>query len=149
MSEEMEKKEEKYEEKKEESNETSEREKKYYEKGGLMGDGIFISKKSLWLAAGGALGALAVLGIGKASSKIRPAVVGAVKEGYAFKEWVAGKYERVKEDVEDITAEAKHAYHKDLEATAETVKKEKEILEKVEQAVEKKASRKKAKKEAE
>jgi len=72
-------------------------------------------------------------------------VVGAVKEGYAFKEWAAGKIETVKEDIEDIAAEAKHAYHKDIEATEESVKKEKEILQKVEEAVEKKASRKKKK----
>jgi len=148
MTEEMEKKEKKYEEKKEERKETSEREK-YYEKEGHMGDGVFISKRSLWLVAGGALGALAALGIGKASKKIKPALVSAAKEGYAFKEWAAGKYERAKEDIEDIAAEAKHAYHKDLEATAEAVKKEKEIIEKVERAVEKKASRKKSKKEAE
>ena len=114
-----------------------------------MGDGVFISKRSLWLMAGGALGAIAALSIGKASKKIRPAVVGALKEGYAFKEWITEKYERAKEDIEDIAAEAKHAYHKDLEATQEAVKKEKEILEKVEKAVEKKASRKKGRKEAE
>ena len=33
-------------------------------------------------------------------------------------------------------AEAKHAHQKDLEATAETVKKEEDILKKVEQMVE-------------
>jgi hypothetical protein len=115
--------------------------------GKQMKEGIFISKKSLWLVAGGALGALAAIGIGKASKKFRPAVVGAVKEGYAFKEWTAGKIDRVKEDVEDIVAEAKHAYHKDIEATQESVKKEKEILQKVEEAVEKKATKKRAKKE--
>lgn len=149
MAEEMEKKEKKHEEKKEERKEASEREEKYYEKGGQIGNGIYISKKSLWLMAGGALGALAAIGIGKASKKIKPALVGAAKEGYAFKEWAAEKVERVKEDVEDIVAEAKHAYHKDLEATAETVKKEKEILEKVEKAVEKKTAKKRAKKEGE
>ena len=110
-----------------------------------MGDGIFISKRSLWLVVGGAFGALAALGIGKASKKIRPAMVGAAKEGYAFKEWIAGKYEKAREDAEDIVAEAKHAYHKDLEATSEAVRKEKEILEKVEKVVEKKVAKKKTK----
>lgn len=113
------------------------------DEGGKHMGGFFIGKRSLWLAAGGALGALAAIGIGKASKKIRPAVVGAVKEGYAFKEWAASKIERVKEDAEDIVAEAKHAYHKDLEATAEAVKKEKEILEKTEKVVERKRARKK------
>jgi hypothetical protein len=111
-----------------------------------MGDGIFISKKSLWLVAGGTLGALAAIGIGKASKKIKPAVVGAVKEGYAFKEWAAAKVEKIKEDVEDIVAEAKHAYHKDIEATEDAIKKEKEILQKAEAVIQKKVAKKKAKK---
>lgn len=130
-----------------ENQENSSEQNNQQKEGRHMGDGIFISKKSLWLVAGGALGALAAIGIGKASKKIRPAVVGAVKEGYAFKEWAAAKIETAKEDIEDIAAEAKHAYHKDIEATHEAVKKEKEILEKVEKVVEKKASKKKAKKE--
>ncbi len=113
------------------------------EKGNEHMSGYFISKRSVWLAAGGALGALAAIGIGKVSQKVRPAVVGAVKEGYAFKEWAASKIERVREDAEDIVAEAKHAYHKDIETTAEAVRREKEILEKTEKAVEKKRARKK------
>ncbi|MBZ0157819.1 MAG: hypothetical protein K8I29_16610, partial [Alphaproteobacteria bacterium] len=63
------------------------------EKGNEHMSGYFISKRSVWLAAGGALGALAAIGIGKVSQKVRPAVVGAVKEGYAFKEWAASKIE--------------------------------------------------------
>lgn len=54
------------------------------EEGGENMGGIFITKRSLWLMAGGALGALAAIGVGKASKKIRPAVIGAAKEGYAF-----------------------------------------------------------------
>ena len=106
-----------------------------------MVDGIFISKRSLLLMAGGVLGALAALGIGKASKKIKPTIVGVVKEGYAFKEWIAEKYVRAIEDIEDIVAEAKHAYYKDLEATQEIVKKEKKILEKVEEIMKKKVKR--------
>lgn len=75
--------------------------------------GIHIGRKDLWLVAGGALGALALLGLGKASKKVRPAAVGAVREGYAFKEWLAGKAEKLKEDVEDIVAEGVHQYHQD------------------------------------
>lgn len=95
-----------------------------------------ISKRGLWLMAGGALGALAVIGFGKLSKKVRPAAVGVVKEGYAFSEWLMAKCEKAKEDIEDIVAEAKHVHQKDLEATAETVKKEEDILKKVEQMVE-------------
>jgi len=98
--------------------------------------GFFIDKRSLWLMAGGALGALAVIGIGRLSKKMRPAAVGVTKEGIAFKEWLITNYEKVKEDIEDIVAEAKHVHLKDLEAEAETEKKEQDLLKKVEQMVE-------------
>lgn len=104
--------------------------------GGKHMSGFFINKRSLWFMAGGALGALAVIGFGKLSKKIKPTAVGVVKEGYAFSEWLMAKCEKAKEDIEDIVAEAKHVHQKDLEATAETVKKEQEILKKVEQMVE-------------
>lgn len=134
----------------EEKKEMSEKKEKDGKKWGKhMREGVFVSNRSLYLIAGGALGALAAIGIGKASKKIKPALVGAAKEGYAFKEWAAGKIDRVKEDVEDIVAEAKHAYHKDIEATEDAVKKEKEILQKIEEAVEKKAAKERAKKEGE
>jgi len=98
--------------------------------------GFQVKKRDLWLVAGGALGALAALGLGKMSHKVRPAAVGAVREGYAFKEWLAGKTERVKEDLEDIYAEGVYQYQQDLSATAETVKREKDILERIEKLVE-------------
>ena len=104
--------------------------------GGRYVGGHFISKQSLWFMAGGALGALAVIGIGKLSKKIRPAAVGVAKEGLTFKEWLMAKCEKAKEDIEDIVAEAKHAHQKDIEKTAETVKKEEELLRRVEEKVE-------------
>jgi len=114
---------------------------------GHMMDGIHIGKRDLWLLAGGALGALAALGLGKATKKIRPVAVGAVREGYAFKEWMAGKSEKMKEDFEDIVAEGVHQYQQDLAAEADTVKREKDILEKIEKMVEEKLAKVKPKKE--
>ncbi|MCC6347363.1 MAG: hypothetical protein IT388_09285 [Nitrospirales bacterium] len=109
---------------------------------GHQGDeGYFVSKRNVWLLAGGALGAIAAFGLGKAAKRARPAIVGAVKEGYAFKEWIAGKAEEIREDVEDIVAEAKHAYHKDLDTSSETVKREKEVLQKIEKEVEKRKTK--------
>ncbi len=99
-------------------------------------DGWVISKKSLWLTAAGAFGALGAIALAKLSNKMRPAVVGTVKEGYAFKEWMASKAAKTKEDVEDIIEEAKYAYTKDLESASDTVRREKEILEKIEKKVE-------------
>uniref|UniRef100_C6E4A4 YtxH domain-containing protein n=1 Tax=Geobacter sp. (strain M21) TaxID=443144 RepID=C6E4A4_GEOSM len=104
-------------------------------------DGLHLKKRDLWLVAGGALGALAALGLGKVSTKVRPAAVGAVREGYAFKEWLAGKAEKVKEDMEDIVAEGVHQYQSDLATTADTVKREKDILEKIEKMVEDKLAK--------
>lgn len=104
-------------------------------------DGLHVGKKDLWMLAGGALGALAFLGLSKASQKVRPAAVGVVKEGYAFKEWVAGKAEKIKEDVEDIMAEGVHQYQEDLSASADAVQREKTILEKIEKVVEEKLAR--------
>lgn len=108
--------------------------------------GIHIGKQDLWMLAGGALGALALLGLGKASQKVRPAAVGAVREGYAFKEWLTGKAEKLKEDMEDIVAEGVHEYQKDLTSSADTVKREKGILEKIEKIVEEKLSKIKSEK---
>ena len=108
--------------------------------------GIHIGKQDLWMLAGGALGALALLGLGKASQKVRPVAVGAVREGYAFKEWVTGKAEKLKEDVEDIVAEGVHQYQADLTSTADAVKREKRILEKIETIVEEKLSKFKSEK---
>ena len=109
--------------------------------GGKKMDGHFINKNSLWFVLGGAVGALAAVGIVKASEKIKPALVEAVKEGYAFKEWAATKLKTVSEDLEDIAAEAKHAYYRGLKASTEAVEKEKEILKKVEEKIEKKSKK--------
>jgi len=118
-----------------------EKQKENEKKGKEIAGGIHIAKHDLWMLAGGALGALALMGLGKATNKIRPVAVGAVKEGYAFKEWVAGKAEKLKEDMEDIVAEGVHQYKEDLTSTAATVNREKDILEKIEKIVEEKLAR--------
>lgn len=97
--------------------------------------GLHVSKRTLWMVAGGAVAALAGLGLERAFSLTRPAVVGVLKEGYGFKEWLAGRFERAKEDIQDVVAEAAYRHHRDLTATAEAVKREKELLEKVEKLV--------------
>jgi len=125
-----------------EMQEMENKEKEEYEK--KSEEEYRISKRTLLLVAGGALGALAVIGIARALKKKRPQVVGIVKEGYAFKEWVASNIESTKEDVEDIVAEAKHEYYKELEATAESINKEKELLQKIEEKVREKIERSKA-----
>lgn len=119
---------------------------KHREDGVHVLPGLHIHSNTLWLLAAGAVGAVAALGASKATSTLRPAAVGAVKEGYRFKEWLAGKCEQVKEDVEDIVAEGVHQYHSDLEETEESIKRQKELLEKAEARI--KAQRARAQKEA-
>ena len=104
-------------------------------------DDFKIGKQNLWFLAGGALGALAAFGLGKAKNKIRPAAVGAVREGYAFKEWLTGKAEQFKEDVEDIVAEGIYQYRQDVNDASDQLKREKDILEKVEKIVEAKLAK--------
>ncbi len=110
-------------------------------------DGYHVSKRALWTLAGGALGALAMPVLGKVFGSARPVVVSAIKEGYGFKEWLVGKVERAKEDVQDVVAEGIYSYHQELNATAEAVKREKEILEKVEKLVEERLAKASVKKE--
>ncbi|MBI5586224.1 MAG: hypothetical protein HY892_20635 [Deltaproteobacteria bacterium] len=110
---------------------------------------IHLKKRDLWFIAGGALGALAALGLGKVSGKVRPVAVSAVREGYSFKEWMAGKAEKVKEDVQDIVAEGIHHYQQDLASMGDTVKREKDLLEKLDKIVEERLAKIKAEQKAE
>lgn len=94
------------------------------------------------------MGVLAAIGIGKLSKRMRPAAVGVTKAGLVFKEWLIAHYEKVKEDREDIVAEAKDTQQKDLHKTSETARKEEDILTKVEQLVEEALKQKAEKEEA-
>ncbi|WP_429886338.1 hypothetical protein [Geoalkalibacter halelectricus] len=93
--------------------------------------GIFLSSRNLYLMLGGAAGTLALKALAKKSDLWRPAAVGAVKEGIAFKEWVATRLETFKEDVEDLVAEAAVAYQTEEAADSDFAEKEREILEKM------------------
>jgi hypothetical protein len=104
-------------------------------RGAESSDGFYISKRTLWMVAGGAFGSLAMLGFGRAFRMARPAAVSAAKEAYGFKEWLAGKLDVAREDIEDVVAEAVFSHYKDLSATADVVKREKEILEKAERVI--------------
>lgn len=106
------------------------------EKGMQPKNGLPISKRTLWMMAGGAIGAVAALGLGKAFNGVRPALVSAAKEGYGFKEWLGTKIDKAKEDFQDVMAEGVHGYHQDQAALAEASKREEEILERVEKIVE-------------
>lgn len=96
---------------------------------------------NIWYSLGGAAGTLAFLSLGKLVAPIKPFLVGSMKEGYAFKEWLATKYDLTKEDLEDIAAEAKQAYEDELAEAAQDVAKEKEILAKIETIIKKRTQK--------
>ena len=106
-----------------------------------LSDSVTVSKRTLWMMAGGALGAMALLGLGSVFKVVRPAVVSAVKEGYGFKEWLAAKIEKANEDVQDVIAEAVFSYKKDLTDLADMAKREKELMERVEKLAEERLAR--------
>jgi len=112
------------------------------EKGeGKMAGGMFISRNALLMMAGGALGALALVGLGKSAGKMRPAAVGAVKEGVAFKEWLAARFEKIKEDLEDIVAEGVYEHESETVAESKLQDREAELLDKIEKMIEAKLAR--------
>ncbi len=103
-------------------------------------DGVRISRGTLREMAGGAMGALVVLGLGKSFKTVRPLAVGVVREGYAFKEWLAGRIERIKENVEDVVAEGVFSYYSDTAAASDAVKREQELLDRIEKIVEERSA---------
>lgn len=110
---------------------------------GERSDFFQIEKKRVKYFIGGALVALGGLLLERFLVKGKPHLVSVTKEAYAFKEWLRGKGEEIKENIEDILAEAKYSYHEELEDTKEIIQKEREIFEKLENLVEKKGSGKK------
>lgn len=99
---------------------------------------ICLSRKRLKYFLSGSVGALGFLLLGKLLERGKPYLKELVKEGLSFKEWLEGKVEEILEDAEDIVAEAKYNYYQDTQKSKEFIKREKEILEKLEKLLEKK-----------
>lgn len=99
--------------------------------------GLFYTHPSFWFSVGGALTSYVGLNLGKVLSPVRPAIVGGLKESYTFKNWITGKVEMSKEDIEDMVAEAKHSYEEELTQAVKSIEREKELLEKVDKVVKK------------
>lgn len=77
--------------------------------------GFAIDRQTLNLIGIGALGGLGILLLMKYSQALKPALVGVLKEGYGFKEWLLAHAEGVKADIEDAAAEAKHTHQQEEE----------------------------------
>lgn len=96
---------------------------------------IKLSKKNVYYLAGGALCGFSVLFLGKALNRGKGLLVQVVKEGISFSEWVGGKVDEIKENMEDIVAEAKMLYLKEREELLKAVEKERELLDGLERLI--------------
>lgn len=103
--------------------------------------GAFYTNPQLWYSLGGALLAYTGLNFGKVAEPVKPAMVGVIKEGYIFKNWVSEKVETSKEDLEDIVAEAKYSYEQDLLEASKAIENEKLLLEKVDKVIQKRSNK--------
>ncbi|MBI3185479.1 MAG: hypothetical protein HYZ28_25340 [Myxococcales bacterium] len=79
----------------------------------------------------GALGAAVVLLIIRHREKLKPFLVAALKELHSFKEWLLANVEGARQDLEDWSAEAKHAYEQDLARDLDILEREKALLQKL------------------
>lgn len=103
--------------------------------------GLFCGTKGLMAVAGGAIGAVATLGFGRLAQMLRPTAVGAVREGYALKEWATGKFDVVKRSVDSLMEEAIQDYERKKETSADKSRMEKDLLEKIDKVIQERLSR--------
>ena len=81
-----------------------------------MNDGL---KFGLWFLGGVALGALGTVALSKGKLDIKPVAAELLSRGMDVKDVLMGKVEAVKEDMEDLAAQARQASDKRKEARAQ------------------------------
>ena len=81
-----------------------------------MNDGL---KFGLWFLGGVAVGALGAVALGKGKLDFKPVAADLLSRGMDVKDALMGKMEAVKEDMEDLAAQARQASDKRKEARAQ------------------------------
>ena len=81
-----------------------------------MNDGL---KFGLWFLGGIAVGALGAVALSKGKLDLKPVAADLLSRGMDVKDAVMGKVEAVKEDMEDLAAQARQASDKRKEARAQ------------------------------
>ena len=81
-----------------------------------MNDGL---KFGLWFLGGVAVGALGAVALGKGKLDFKPVAADLLSRGMDVKDALMGKVEAVKEDMEDLAAQARQASDKRKEARAQ------------------------------
>ncbi|GAB6057527.1 DUF6110 family protein [Desulfonatronum parangueonense] len=79
----------------------------------------YFFRYGLWFAAGVAVGAAGVNFVARKDNSLRGAMVGTLSQGIAAKEKVLASLEKIKENVEDMVAEAKHVQSEDQQQVSE------------------------------
>ena len=97
-------------------------------------------QNTVWAGLGG-LAALGFLALTRTAQGMKPAVKAAMKEGYAFKEWLLTRAEHLRADLPDAAAEARHDHdrERDREQLLNVLSRDKELLAKVEALIRSKA----------
>ena len=101
----------------------------------------FYSNPGFWVTLGGAILSYTGLNFKKVTNPLRPYIIEAIKEGYSLKDWLIERYELSKEDAEDLIAEAKHEYEKELLLAEKAIEREKQLLDSIDTAIKKKTSK--------
>ena len=81
-----------------------------------MNDGL---KFGLWFLGGVAVGALGAVAVSKGKLDFKPVAADLLSRGIDVKDALMGKVEAVKEDMEDLAAQARQASDKRKEARAQ------------------------------
>jgi gas vesicle protein len=79
----------------------------------------------------GALGAAALMLLADNREKLRPLVVGTMKEFFRFKDWLGTNVTGLRDDLSDMSAEARAEYEQELSRHLAALDKERELVQRL------------------
>ncbi len=79
----------------------------------------------------GALVATGVMLLAANRDKLKPAIAGTMKEYYRFSDWLTSNVAKMKEDLSDMAAEARHEYEQELQKHLAMLEKEREMVQRL------------------
>lgn len=94
-------------------------------------DGFFSGASTAGAVGTGAATAAALLLLADNREKLRPLVVGGLKEFYRLRDWLGTQYHSVREDLSDMSAEARAEYDRELAKHMESLDKERELVQRL------------------
>ena len=95
--------------------------------GGVPGFGFFTGPAFRT----GAIGAAALLLAAENRDKLRPAVIGAMKEVLRFRDWLGANVSSLREDLTDMSAEAQEGHERELAEHLADLERERELLQRL------------------